>query len=68
MLVHLNFGKKLTMPLLLPMKRDFHFSDGIDIYKGMLASASEADKKAYIEKIEALHAARQSCYEAGTTH
>ncbi len=46
-------------------QRDFHFTDGIKIYKHKLKSAAEADKAAIKAKIIELYDGCIACYEAG---
>lgn len=44
--------------------RDFHFTDGIKIYKNKLGSAAEAEKQTLKENILKLYDECASCYEA----
>ncbi len=47
--------------------RDFHFTDGIKIYKEQLKDPANADKRAeLIDKILALYDQAAQCYEAGS--
>lgn len=46
-------------------QRDFHYTDGIKIYKEQLKTASDEEKKDKIAKILALYDQVASCYEAG---
>ncbi len=46
-------------------KRDFHFTDGIKIYKHKLASAAEGDKAAIKDKILELYDGCVTCYNKG---
>ncbi len=46
-------------------KRDFHFTDGIKIYKHKMKTADEAEKAAIKEKIIALYDGCIACYNKG---
>lgn len=60
-----NWEKAFTMAPAADGLRDWHYSDGIAIYKAMFEKEADAAKKAgYVAKIQSLYAGMIDCYKA----